>query len=234
MAGEPESPIHWPTDPVAAQADQVSLKGRLVTSYLDMSSIAYALAIGVSYSERASTAVAVAANMTLTGELLDLESYYSATAKAEFPYIAGLFAYREGPAICALLDSLPGLPPLAVFDSQGIAHPRGFGLAAHIGVLYHMPTMGLTRRPLFGRAELPREEDKAMTNITDRRGRVIGACMRLKALSEPIYGSPGHLTDIPSLRNFALHLNSFQSGYPKALAFVHETANRLARKIRST
>jgi deoxyribonuclease V len=221
----------WTDNPDEARHEQLDLKARLVSSPLNLAGMDYALAIGVAYSERSSVAVAVAANMFLNGQLVDPENYYSATVETRFPYIPGLFAYREGPAICMLLNSLPGLPPLAIFDAQGIAHPRGFGLAAHIGVLYDIPTMGLTRRPLFGHAEAPSEEDAAMTDITDRRGRIIGTCVRLRARCEPIYGSPGHRTDVRSMRNLLTELSSFHSCYPKALAFVHETANRLARKI---
>ncbi|WP_414719096.1 endonuclease V [Streptomyces sp.] len=224
-----QQPFHWTSDPTEARQEQLALRNRLVTTPLDLSGIQYALAIGVSYSERRSAAVAVAATTLLSGQLLDPGEYYSATVETDFPYIPGLFAYREGPAICALLDSLPGLPPLVLFDAQGTAHPRGFGLAAHIGVLYDLPTMGLTRRPLFGKAEPPSEEDGAMTDVIDRRGRVLGTCVRLRARCEPVYGSPGHRTDIAALASLLGKISCFQSGYPKSLAFVHETANKLAR-----
>ncbi len=82
---------------------------------------------------------------------------------------------------------------------------------------------------MFGRAEPPTEADGAMSDITDRRGRVLGTCVRLRARCEPIFSSPGHRTDIATtLKSVLLKLNCFQSGYPKPLAFVHETANRLA------
>ncbi|WNV77836.1 endonuclease V [Geodermatophilus sp. DSM 44513] len=201
---------------------------------MDFRSVRFALAIGVSYSVRDKEAVAVAMPMRLDGTPIDESHIIVSRQASDFPYIPGMFVYREGPAICSLLNGLPGLPSLLVFDAQGTAHPRRFGLAAHIGVLYDVPTIGLTRKLLIGRAPALAETDGARSFIKDREGKVVGLACRLRSRCEPIYLSPGHRADMSSLVGYVEGIKSVRSCFPAALALVHERANHLANTGRTT
>src|SRR2546421_5496810 len=99
-------PDSWNMSVSDAKANQRRAKSFLVSSDLDLSEISYVLALGVAFSERAHEAVAVAAPMLLTGALMPGEPIV-AREISNFPYVGGLFVYREGPAVCKLLESLP-------------------------------------------------------------------------------------------------------------------------------
>ena len=115
-----------------------------------------------------------------------------ATQEVTFPYVPGLFAYREGPALTALLDGLGERPDLAIMDVQGVAHPRGIGLAAHVGALYDVPTIGITRKRIWGRHERVPAGWRDATASGERP--TIGWAYRRKADDEPVFASPGHKT----------------------------------------
>lgn len=221
-------PTTWDLSIAEAKQDQARVKKKLVAASVDLDRIRYVVAIGVAYSSKSREAVAVCTPMLTSGAPVD-GNHLVAREPSGFPYVPGLFFYREGPAICSLLDSLPGLPQLAVFDSQGIAHPRGLGLAAHIGVLYGIPTIGMTRKLLHGRASPLAEEDGATSSIRDRSGTEIGLAVRFKARCEPIYCSPGNMVNSSTLLAYCKQVKSVRSCLPEALAIVHQRANTLAR-----
>lgn len=221
-------PSSWEMSVSDAKANQERVKSFLVTSDLDLAHVKYALAVGVSFSERTQEAVAVAAPMLLTGALMSGDPIV-AREISDFPYVAGLFVYREGPAVCKLLESLPGLPPLIVFDSQGIAHPRGLGMAAHIGVLYDVPTLGLTRKRLSGAYRDLVEQDKATAPLVNKNDKVVGLAVRFKSRCEPVFGSPGHRTSVRTLSDYCSGIRRIRGCMPEGLAIVHQEANKLAR-----
>ena len=113
-----------------------------------------------------------------------------------FPYIPGLLAFREGPAVLAAWDKLTIEPDLMMFDGQGIAHPRGIGIASHIGILLEKPSIGVAKSRLYGRHEPvgPARDDRAV--LHDNHGNVIGSVLRTKEKTNPLYISPGHLIDV--------------------------------------
>ena len=123
-----------------------------------------------------------------------------------FPYIPGLLAFREGPAILAAWEKLPTKPDLLLFDGQGIAHPRGIGIASHLGLWLDTPTIGVAKSRLYGYASEvgPRFGDRI--ELCDERdpGLVIGAVLRTRQNSRPLYVSPGHLIDVEQAVTFVL------------------------------
>ncbi len=108
------------------------------------------------------------------------------------PYIPGLLAFREGPLVEAALRKVQSEPDLLLFDGQGIAHPRGLGIAAHVGVLLDRPTIGIGKTRLTGRAEEPGPEPGDRTPLLLPNGRQIGVLLRTRRGSKPVYVSPGH------------------------------------------
>lgn len=138
----------------------------------------------------------------------DLEPLASVTADAplSFPYIPGLLSFREAPAILAAWDKLDVTPDLVMVDGQGIAHPRGLGIASHLGLWIERPTIGVAKSRLYGRHEEPGPEKGDRVPLLDQRHaqHVIGTVLRSRMGSKPLYISPGHRIDVEHSLNLVL------------------------------
>ena len=108
-----------------------------------------------------------------------------------FPYIPGLLSFREAPAVLAAFERLRAVPDLILYDGQGIAHPRRFGIASHVGLLLDAPTIGVAKTRLVGEHRQLRERKGAWVPLVDR-GETIGAVLRTRAGVTPLYVSIGH------------------------------------------
>lgn len=110
-----------------------------------------------------------------------------------FPYVPGFLSFREAPSYLAALARLSRPPELLLVDGQGIAHPRGLGIAAHLGVHLDLPAIGVAKSLLYGRpqGELPPQAGSAIP-LLDRRGQPIGYVYRSRTGTRPLYLSPGH------------------------------------------
>ena len=140
-------------------------------------------------------------------------------------------AYRVGPAVCKLLDRHAEKIDILIFDGQGIAHPRGIGLAAHIGALYNKPSIGITRNSLFGRYIEPARGRFNHSPITHpKTGQVIGCTVSLGENCNPIFVSPGHLCDVPSAFEFLKHITASKDCVPRPIQRAHSGANRIVKQ----
>jgi len=111
--------------------------------------------------------------------------------KAPFPYIPGLLSFREGPALLKIFKGLQHVPDVAIFDGQGIAHPRGIGLASHMGLFLDIPTIGCAKTRLVGQyGKVGESVGDYADLILDNH--VVGAVLRTKKKVKPIFISPGH------------------------------------------
>jgi len=108
-----------------------------------------------------------------------------------FPYIPGLLSFREVPALLDALDRLGQAPDLLLCDGQGLAHPRRFGLACHLGVLTGIPSIGVAKSRLIGTHGPVPAKRGAWRPLRDR-GEVIGAVLRTREGVAPLYVSIGH------------------------------------------
>jgi deoxyribonuclease V len=115
-----------------------------------------------------------------------------ATTRVQFPYLPGLLAFREVPALLAVLAQMPALPDALLCDGHGLAHPRRFGLASHVGLLLGLPTAGCAKQVLCGSFDEPADEVGASSSLMDR-GEMIGRVVRTRAGSRPLFVSAGHL-----------------------------------------
>lgn len=145
------------------------------------------------YQPRAGLAWGAAA--LLTWPDLDLVESVMACRPLDFPYVPGLLSFREAPALLEALACLSRKPDLIFVDGQGIAHPRRIGLASHIGVLADLPTIGVAKSRLTGRFEEPGHEKGARTPLTDKN-EVIGAVLRTRARTRPVFVSVGHRIEL--------------------------------------
>lgn len=127
---------------------------------------------------------------------------YGATVVAEvgvtrpvpFPYVPGLLSFREVPVLLAAFEALPVVPDVVVCDGQGIAHPRRFGLACHLGLWLDRPTVGCAKSWLVGAHEIPNKSRGCTPLVHD--GTEVGAVVRRIAGVNPLYVSPGHRIDV--------------------------------------
>jgi deoxyribonuclease V len=126
-----------------------------------------------------------------------------AEAPVSFPYVPGLLTFREGPVVLAALAQLRAEPDLLIFDGQGIAHPRRFGIAAHIGVLVDRPSIGCAKSRLWGRHQKPGPEKGDYALLYDGE-QVIGAVVRTRTGVKPVYVSVGHKTSLTSAIQYVL------------------------------
>ncbi len=140
-----------------------------------------------------------------------------------FPYIPGLLTFREGPAVLAAWDKLTVKPDLLLFDGQGIAHPRGMGIASQMGLWLERPTIGVAKSKLYGHHEPvgPHPGDRAP--LLDRDGNIIGEVLRTRERTNPLYISPGNLIDVDHAVEFVL---ACRAGYrlPEPTRWAHKVA----------
>ena len=115
--------------------------------------------------------------------------------RLDFPYIPGLLSFRESPIILAACEELSITPDLILVDGQGVAHPRRFGLASHLGLFLDVPTIGCAKSRLCGRHEVPEVERGSYAELVDG-DETIGVALRTKLGTNPIYVSVGHKTDL--------------------------------------
>jgi deoxyribonuclease V len=114
-----------------------------------------------------------------------------AIVEITFPYIPGLLSFRESPACLAAVEKLISEPDVFIIDGQGIAHPRRFGIASHLGLLFDKPTIGCAKSLLIGTFDEPAMEKGAYSLLKDKQG-VIGAAVRTRSNVEPVYVSVGN------------------------------------------
>lgn len=114
-----------------------------------------------------------------------------------FPYVPGLLSFREAPLILSVCEQLSITPDLFLIDGQGVAHPRRFGLASHLGLLLDRPTIGCAKSLLCGHYETPGDEPGSYAEITDR-GETVGVALRTRLGVKPLYISIGHKIDLKS------------------------------------
>ncbi|MFC1860949.1 deoxyribonuclease V [Chloroflexota bacterium] len=150
---------------------------------------------GVDISVDKAHRIATGAVVVLEYPGLNLVETKVAQKKLDFPYVSGLLSFRELPVILMAYRKLTIIPDLIVVDGQGIAHPRRFGLASHLGLLLSKPTIGCAKSLLCGKYEMPDEKFASQDEITEH-GEIIGYAVRTKKKVKPVFVSIGHAVDL--------------------------------------
>lgn len=140
-----------------------------------------------------------------------------------FPYIPGLLSFREVPAVLDALRQLRQLPDLLLCDGQGIAHPRRFGIASHLGVLTDLPAIGVAKSRLVG-MHAPLDEDKGARQALYDKGDVIGAVLRTRRGVRPLYISIGHRVGLDTAVDYVLRCTT-RYRLPETTRAAHRLAS---------
>lgn len=149
----------------------------------------------------------------------------TAQGRASFPYIPSLLAFREAPILIKAFSKLKTKPDLILVDGQGIAHPRSMGIAAHLGLLLDLPSIGCAKSRLYGaEAEPPLDKGSAAPLIEE--GRTLGMIVRTQTGVKPVYVSPGHKMELATSVKIILSLCRHYR-IPEPLRQAHILVNRL-------
>ncbi|MCZ6788936.1 MAG: deoxyribonuclease V [Chloroflexi bacterium] len=145
-----------------------------------------------------------------------------AQGKPGFPYIPGFLSFREAPLVLSALEQLVTTPDFILADGQGLAHPRRFGLACHLGLFADTPTIGCAKSILRGRHG-PLDQERGAWAALEDKGDMVGAALRTREGVSPIYVSVGHKVDLPSaLRRVLACCAGYRMPEPTRLA--HQAA----------
>lgn len=180
--------IVWPNNTKEAIIIQQELKNS-VQIYDGFTKIEYIAGIDCSYDIKSNLSFAIIVIMRLH-ELIPLE-IVRAELPTSFPYVPGLLSFREIPVILAAFKQLKINPDLLMVDGHGIAHPRQLGIAAHLGVLLDLPSLGVAKSRLTGWYKEPELTKGSMSELTNK-GLKIGTVLRSKDKVKPLFISPGH------------------------------------------
>jgi deoxyribonuclease V len=183
-----------------AIAEQLALRARVIPRAPDGFAPRTAAGLDVAYDgDRLVAAVCV-----VDVEMLSTVEEATIVGSTDFPYVPGLFAYRELPSLRTVLAELESKPDVLVCDGHGLAHPRRFGLACHLGVLTGMVTIGVAKSAFGSYTEPGRK--RGDWSPVEHDGEVVGRALRTQDGIKPVFVSIGHLIDIESACDLVLRL----------------------------
>jgi len=222
---------HWQQPHAVSVQDarvlQTQLAGKVVRAPA-LAPTRIAAVAGVDVGFRGDTARAAVVVLGFPG--LELVDYTLAEVEVAFPYVPGLLAFREGPAVLAAMERLRTWPDVLIFDAHGLAHPRRLGLASHLGVILDWPSIGCAKSLLFGRADEPGNRQGDWKPVLDGE-ETIGAAVRTRPGVRPVYVSIGHRVDLPTAIDLVLRCTL---GYrlPETTRYAHKVAGGAKFPIR--
>lgn len=190
----------WVKTVAEARHIQEELRSQVITSD-DFETVNYVAGVDVGFKDNYKITQAAVAVLSYP----DLNRVESAIANipTTFPYIPGFLSFREIPALLEALDKLNTIPDLILCDGQGIAHPRRMGIAAHLGVILDMPTIGVAKSRLIGTHDELGTEKGDWQPLRDK-DEIIGAVLRSRTNVKPLYISPGHKISLPTALHYVM------------------------------
>ncbi|WMX44161.1 endonuclease V [Streptomyces roseicoloratus] len=200
-----EVPDGWPADEETAQAVQEELRARLVVAE-EGPGVGEGNVTGVDVAYDDARDLVAAAAVVLDGRTLEVVEEATAVGRVSFPYVPGLLAFREVPTVLAALGRLAARPGLLVCDGYGLAHPRRFGLASHLGVLTGLPSVGVAKNPFTFTYAQPGEARGEFGDLV-ADGETVGRALRTRAGVKPVFVSVGHRVSLDRACAHTLHLS---------------------------
>jgi len=190
----------WDISPAEAIAIQQQLRGEVVMENR-LGPVRHVAGVDVGFEEGGRiTRAAVAVLGFPALELVDHAIFLTPT---RFPYVPGLLSFREIPAVIGALEKLTVTPDLLLCDGQGIAHPRRFGIASHLGLLCGIPSIGVAKTRLIGEPVEPPDQRGAFVPLLDH-GETIGAILRSRPGVKPLYISIGHCISLATALDYVM------------------------------
>lgn len=223
-------PLHgWNLSPKQAVALQRELRERLILRPPPGLKVERVAGADISMSRGEDTAYG--GLVVLDAGTLEPVAKVSAAVKLLFPYVPGLLSFRELPVLSEAWARLNVRPDVLIFDGQGMAHPRRFGLACHGGLLFGVPSIGCAKSLLVGGHGPLGTERGSVAEIT-HAGEVVGMAVRTRDNVLPVYVSPGHMMDLPTAVDLVLRVTS-RYREPETTRHAHRLVNEVRRSARA-
>jgi len=196
------TPLHdWNLDPRRAIELQKQLAYEVIAEDKFDAPVKTVAGIDLGYDVKADTSRAVVA--VLSFPALEFIESAEAILPIQFPYVPGLLSFRETPVAIKALEKLKITPDLILCDGQGLAHPRRFGIACHIGLITDVPTLGAAKSLLVGKFE-NLGETRGSTAPLIHRNEQVGTVLRTKDKVQPVYISVGHRISLTTATEYVL------------------------------
>lgn len=166
-----------------------------------------------------------AAVVVLQADALELLEQQAITSKMSFPYVPGLLSFRETPPLLRCFAALKSRPEVLLVDGHGLAHPRRFGIACHLGLVLDLPTIGCAKTLLVGEHREPATRRGSWKPLI-HKGEVVGSVLRTRDGVEPVFVSVGHKLNLETARRIVLQC---AHGYrlPEPTRRAHLLVNQL-------
>jgi deoxyribonuclease V len=215
----------WDLTPKEAVALQKELAGRVdVTTPLG----SFTTVAGADISYNRYSPVFYACVVVLKLPDLTVVEERTAVRESTFPYVPGLLSFREAPALLDAFRQLRRKPDVVMIDGQGYAHPRRIGIASHVGLWLGLPTVGCAKTRLAGDFDEPGPAPGEWSPLVNR-DEVIGAALRNKARTAPLFVSPGHHCDLKGAIE-AVRVTTRCRRIPEPTRLAHERVNAFRRR----
>lgn len=216
---EPTFTHDWDISPKQAVALQRSLVDRVVVEPLQ-TDIRLIAGIDVSVKDnRVRTAIVVLDMGSLS--LVDSATWQGPVV---FPYVPGLLSFREIPAILPALKLISVVPDAIMLDGHGLAHPRRFGLACHLGVLLDIPSLGVAKSRLTGTHNEPGMTKGDSSPLMDKE-ELIGTVLRTRTNVNPVFVSVGHKMELADALKLTL-ASTVRYKLPEPTRLAHHLSKR--------
>ena len=213
----------WNLTPKEAMELQVSLQRRLDTkSNISIHNVKLIAGCDVAYYKKED--LCVAAIVVCQLDSMKIVEKIKVEEKATFPYVPGLLSFREIPPLIKAVKKLESSPDIFILDGQGIAHPRGIGLASHFGLIVNKPTIGCAKSRLIGEYR-PMNKNKGSYSFLYVNNKKVGVVLRSRDNCKPIFISPGHKINISSSLNIVKRCLS-KYRIPDVIRFAHILSNK--------
>ncbi len=191
----------WDLDYHEATSIQVKLQRSVRSKRLSLEKVRLVAGADIAISK--SRQLLISAVVVYAFPSLELVETRTAVTDLTFPYIPGLLSFREIPSLTACLRKVASSVDVVICDGHGIAHPRGLGLASHLGVLLRRPTIGCAKSLLVGDYKQPGRRRGSYSPLS-YLGKRVGSVLRTRDGVKPVFVSPGHLTDQRGCRRLVL------------------------------